>query len=60
MDEAASNGEDAEAEGGGWNEPPGTDIFAEDVRRDFEHDVADVEDGEHGVVVVAVKVEVLL
>lgn len=57
-DEGGAERGDAEAEGDGGQEPAGADPFADDVGGDLEDDVADVEDGQDGVVVVSFQFEV--
>lgn len=60
MYKGSSNGGDAKAKGDGRNEPARTKPLAGHVGWDFEDDVADVEDGQHAVVVVARHAQVFL
>jgi hypothetical protein len=58
--EAGENAAQTETQGGCWDEPTRADIFTQGGAWDFEEDVADVEDAEHGIVVVTLEVEVFL
>jgi hypothetical protein len=59
-DESCSQGSNAKADRNGRDEPARTPPFADDVGRDLEDDVRDVEDGQDGVVIVALHAEILL
>lgn len=60
VNKGSANGRNAEAEGDDGDEPSWADPFAGNVGGNLEDDVADVEDGEDGIVVVARELEVLL
>ena len=59
-DESCSQGSNAKADRNGRDEPARTPPFADDVGRDLEDYVRDVEDGQDGVVIVALHAEILL
>src|ERR1700755_2259506 len=63
MDVVAQTGEDTaqtETQGGSWDEPAGANPFAEGGAGDLEEDVADIERGKDGIIIVALEVEILL
>jgi hypothetical protein len=60
VNEGGSERADTESERDGRYEPARADPFAGHVGRDLEDDVADVEDGQHGVVVVATHAKLFL
>ncbi|KAI2283161.1 hypothetical protein LOZ03_006797 [Ophidiomyces ophidiicola] len=60
LHEGGADGADAEAETDGGQIPAGADPLAQHVGGDLEEDVGDVEDAEHGIVVVAGHVQVFL
>lgn len=60
MDKRCSDRADAESERGDRDKPPRAKVLAGGCRRDFEDDVADVEDCEDDVVVISFEAKVLL
>lgn len=60
VDESTCHGSNTKAEGDAGDEPARTKVFAGEVRWDLEDDVADVEDGQHEVVVVSDQLQVFL
>ena len=60
FNKSSTKGRDAKEERQKWKKPAGAHPFANKVRWDFENDVRDVEDGDDGVVVIALHAEVFI
>lgn len=59
MYKGSPKGCNTKAKRSGWNKPTRTNPFAGHVRRDFEDNVRNVEDGDELVVIVALELEIL-